>query len=105
MTTDEMTTLEDARKVLDAYLQTDKNDVAAIIANTKEVIRAYACFAHDAVFGAGFSRAESVFIVIGAMLAARGAHDALDDAEIDFVDSIVASTAAVVAVVKKEAAE
>lgn len=90
MTTDEkMTTLEDARKALDAYLKTDQNDNAAIIANTKEVIRAYACFAHDAVFGAGFSPAESVFIVIGAMLAARGAHDALDDAEICFVDGIM----------------
>lgn len=96
MTTDEkMTTLEDARKVLDAYLQTDKNDAAAIIANTEEVIRAYACFAHDAVFGAACSHAESVFIVIGAMLAARGAHDALDDAEICFVDEIINHTAAV----------
>lgn len=48
-----MTTLEDARKALDAYLQTDKNDDAAIKANTEEVIRAYAHYAHDAVFGAG----------------------------------------------------
>lgn len=95
MTTDEMTTLEDARKVLDAYLQTDKNDAAAIIANTEAVIRAYACFAHDAVFGAGFSRAESVFLVIGAMLAARGAHDALDDDEIGFCDAIIDTTTAV----------
>lgn len=84
-----MTTLEDVRKALDAYLQTDKNDDAAIIANTKEVIRAYACFAHDAVFGAGYSRAESIFLVIGAMLAARGVCDALDDAEIDIVDEII----------------
>lgn len=90
-----MTTLEDARKVLDAYLQTDKNDDAAIIANTKEVIRAYACFAHDAVFGADYSRAESVFLVIGAMLAACGARDALDDAEIDIVDRIINRAAAV----------
>lgn len=95
-----MTTLEDARKALDAYLQTDKNDYAAIIANTEEVIRAYACFAHDAVFGAGFSRAESVFLVIGAMLAARCVHDTLDDAEIDIVDEIINQTAAVT--VRKE---
>ena len=95
-----MTTLEDARKALNAYLQTDKNDDAAIIANTEEVIRAYACFAHDAVFGAGFRCAESVFIVVGAMLAARGAHDALDDDEIYFVDEIINHTAAVA--VRKE---
>ena len=90
-----MTTLEDARKALDAYLQTDKNDDAAIIANTKEVIRAYACFAHDAVFGASYSRAESIFLVIGAMLSARGAHDAMDDDEICLVDEIINHTTAV----------
>lgn len=84
-----MTTLEDARKVLDAYLQTDENDDAAVIANTKEVIQAYALFAHDAVFGAGFSRAESVFLVAGAMLSAIGAHDAMDDDEIAIVDEIM----------------
>lgn len=90
-----MITLEDARKALDAYLQTDQNDDAAIIANTKEVIRAYACFAHDAVFGVDFSHAESVFLVTGAMLAARGARDALDDAEIDIVDEIINRVTAV----------
>lgn len=90
-----MTTLEDARKALDSYLQTDKNDDAAIMANTKEVIRAYACFAHDAVFGDDHSHAESVFLVIGAMLAARCVHDTLDDAEIDIVDGIINQTAAV----------
>lgn len=96
MTTDEkMTTLEDARKLLGAYLQTDKNDDAAVIANTNEVIRAYACFAHDAVFGAACSHAESVFLLVGVMLAARGVCDALDDAEIDIVNGIVNHTAAV----------
>lgn len=90
-----MTTLEDARKELDAYLQTDGNDNAAIIANTKKVIQAYAYFAHDAVFGSEYSRAESVFLVIGAMLAAHGARDALDDAEIDIVDEIINRAAAV----------
>lgn len=98
-----MTTLEDARKALDAYLQTDGNDDAAIIANTEEAIRAYTCFAHDAVFGAADSNAESVFLVIGAMLAARGACDALDDAEIDIVDKIINRAAA--ATVRKEAAK
>lgn len=90
-----MTTLEDARKALDAYLQTDKNDDAAIIANTKEVIRAYALFAHDAVFVAGFSIAESVFLVAGAMLSAIGAHDAMNDDEIAIVDGIMNQTRAV----------
>lgn len=90
-----MTTLEDARKALDAYLQTDENDDAAIIANTKEVIRASAHYANDAVFGAGIRPEESIFVVAGAMLSARGAHDALDDDEIGFCDAIIDTTTAV----------
>lgn len=95
-----MTTLEDARKVLDAYLQTDETDEAAIKANTKEVIRAYALFAHDAVFGAGCRPGEAVFVVAGAMLAARAVHDAMDDDEIDFCDAIIDTTTAAAAIRK-----
>ncbi len=91
-----MTTLEDARKTLDAYLQTDKNDDAAIIANTEEVIRAYAHYAHDAVFGACIRPEEAIFAVAGAMLTARAAHDAMDDDEIGFCDAIIDMTIAVV---------
>ena len=91
-----MTTLEDARKVLDTYLQTDGTDRAAILENTKKTIEAYTRFAHDAIFGAVCRAAEAVFLVIGALVAARGVHDTLDDVEIDFVNNIIDTTVVVV---------
>lgn len=100
-----MTTLEDARKALRAYIRTDATDDAAVNANTRSVICAYTQHAHDALFGGGLAPIENIFAVAGALIAARGVRDTLDDTEIDFVDKIVASTAAVVAKVKKEAAE
>lgn len=100
-----MTTLEDARKALDAYLQTDENDDAAIIANTKKAVTAYAKWTHDALFGVAFRPAEAAFAVAGALIAARGERDTLDDYEIDFVDNIANSTVAVVGTVKKKVEE
>lgn len=100
-----MTTLEDARKALQAYIRTDVTDDAAIIANTKSVIFAYTQHAQDVLFGDGIAPIENIFVVAGALIAARGVRDTLDDTEIDFVDKIVASTAAVVTMVEKEAAE
>lgn len=100
-----MTTLEDARKALQAYIRTDVTDDAAVVANTRSVICAYTQHAHDVLFGDGIAPTENIFAVAGALIAARGVRDTLDDTEIDFVDKIVASTAAVVAKVKKEAAE
>lgn len=100
-----MTTLEDARKALRAYIRTDATDIAAVKANTESVIHAYTQHAHDALFGDGIAPIENIFAVAGALIAARGVRDTLDDTEIDFVDSIVDSTVAVVAKVKKEAAE
>jgi len=69
------------------------------------VICAYAQHAHDVLFVDGIAPIENIFVVAGALIAARGMRDTLDDTEIDFVDKIVASTAAVVIMVKKEAAE
>lgn len=100
-----MTTLEDARKALQAYIRTDVTDDAAFFANTRSVICAYAQHAHDALFGDGIAPIESIFAVAGALIAARGIRDTLDDTEIDFVDNIVNSTVAVVGTVEKEAAE
>ena len=100
-----MTTLEDARKAYAEYLQTDANDYEAIIANTKKAVTAYAKWTHDALFRVAFRPAEAAFAVAGALIAARGVRDALDDDEIDFVDMIVASAAVVVENVKKEVAE
>lgn len=100
-----MTTLEDARKALKAYIRTDETDIAALEANTESVIRAYTQHAYDALFGDGIASIENIFAVAGALIAARGVRNTLDDTEIDFVDSIVDSVVAVVAKVKKEAAE
>ena len=100
-----MTTLEDARKALQAYIRTDVTDDAAIAANTRSVICAYTQHARDVLFGDGIAPIERIFAVAGALIAARGVRDTLDDAEIDFVDNIVNSTVAVVGTVKKEAAE
>lgn len=100
-----MTTLEDARKALQAYIRTDENDDAAVDANTRSVICAYTQHAHDVLFGDGIAPIENIFAVAGALIAARGMRDTLDDIEIDFVDKVVASTAAVVTRVKKGAAE
>ena len=69
------------------------------------MIRAYTQHAYDALFGDGIAPIENVFAVAGALIAARGVRDTLDDTEIDFVGKIVASTAAVVARVEKEAEE
>lgn len=100
-----MTTLEDARKVLQAYIRTDVTDDAAVDANTRSVICAYTQHAHDVLFGDGIAPIENIFAVAGALIAARGVRDTLDDTEIDFVDNIVNSTVAVVRTVEKEAAE
>lgn len=97
-----MTTSEDARKALQAFIRTDETDDAAVTANTKSVICAYAQHAHDVLFGDGIAPIENIFVVAGALIAARGMRDTLDDTEIDFVDRIVASTAAVVTKVEKE---
>lgn len=96
-----MTTLEDARKALQAYIRTDVTDDAAV----RSVICAYTQHAHDVLFGDGIAPIENIFAVAGALIAARGVRDTLDDTEIDFVDKIVASTATVVKKVKKEVAE
>lgn len=97
-----MTTLEDARKALQAYIRTDVTDDAAVDANTRGVICAYTQHAHDVLFGDGIAPIENIFAVAGALIAARGVRDTLDDTEIDFVDKIVASIVTVVKKVKKE---
>lgn len=97
-----MTTLEDARKVYAEYLQTDENDDEAIIANAEKAVAAYAKGTFDALFRVASRPGEAAFAVAGALIAARGVRDTLDDTEIDFVDKIVASTAAVVTKVEKE---
>lgn len=97
-----MTTLEDARKAFAQCLQTDANDDEAILENTKKAVTAYARYAHDSLFRVAFRPAEAAFAVAGALIAARGVRDALDDDEIYFVDCIVSSAAAVVITKKKE---
>lgn len=92
-----MTTLEDARKALDAYLCADGTDKAAIFASTNKTIRAYARFAYDAVFGGGFRAEETAFLVIGALIAAQGVRDTLDEADTCYVDGIVNSAVVIVA--------
>lgn len=100
-----MTTLEDARKAFAEYLQTDANDDEAILKNTKKAVTAYVRYAHDSLFRAAFRPGEAAFAVAGALIAARGVRDALDDDEIDFVDRIVSSVAVAVTTHKKEAAK
>lgn len=95
-----MTTLEDARKALDAYLFADRTDESAILASTNKTIRAYARFAYDAVFGGGLRAEETAFLVIGALIAVQGVRDTLDEADTRYVDGIVNS--AVVIVAEKE---
>lgn len=100
-----MNTLEDARKAYAEYLQTDANDDEAIIANTKKAVTAYAKWTHDALFRVAFRPAEAAFAVAGALIAALGVRDALDDDEIDFIDCIVSSAAAVVTTKETEMKE